>query len=204
MLPDSDHNQQLAAPDTLTGAVFNYEWRKNVVGVLERELPKLIPQDATEAEIQEYDNRISELINDIYTQEITSVTTTEYGRAYKTNTQALTGGTEATILWNAGDHDASPNVDRVTPQAGIVTLSTSVFVSGATAFQLTLTIVKNNSEVMAKMVFANTATAQRMNLSTVDISDGDDYYTVRILTNQNTTIQSTETAQLKWVSVNTE
>jgi hypothetical protein len=193
MLPDSDHNASLP-PDETTDAFLNYQWRRIIVGILERELPKFAPDDT------DYQDRINTLIQDIYDlSEPLPMLNVEFKAATKSNTQALTGGSEASVLFNTGDHEASPNVNRIKPTTGKVSITGFVHVTSAVASQLTLAIRKNGTTDVVRQAFANTATAQKMAITVQDECDADDYYELRVLTNQNATIQNTEFAYLKWL-----
>jgi hypothetical protein len=124
---------------------------------------------------------------------------TEFKEASKTNTQALTGGTEASVLFNSGDHEPNPQANRIKPLAGKVTITGFVHLTSGTATQITLAIRKNGTTDIARTAFANTATAQKMTITVPDDGDSDDYYELRVLTNQNATIQNSEPAYLKWI-----
>lgn len=123
----------------------------------------------------------------------------EFKAATKNNTQGLTGGVEASVIFNLGDFEPSPNQSRVVPSTGKITITGFVHLTSGVATQLTVAIRKNGANDIVRQSFFNTSTTQRMTITMSDECDDNDYYELRVLTNQASTIQNTEFACLKWL-----
>jgi len=156
--------------------------------------------EMTDASWDDLDTAIGEAHTEILTIIETDNMLSEFGHAFKTNTQNITASTPTDILFNGGDHETSPQVNRIKPHIGHVTIAAFCFLTAATATQLTLAIKKNGADWIARQSFVNTGLAQRMQITVVDECIEDDYYTLEVLTNQNSVVQNAEYAYLKWVS----
>lgn len=192
MLPDSDHNQQLAAPDVLTGAVFNYEWRKIIVGVLESELPKLIPQTATATEIQDYETRVIELINDIYTLETPTMTAPyQLNTERDTTTQTLLAANSPNaISWNQGHYTAGTPTRLICPEDGIYIITANFRVTCVNPITWEVRLRKNGTDELLRINFPS-STVWQVSFTWQFSGLEDDYVEILIAQAQNATLQIT-------------
>lgn len=175
MIPDSDHNQVLT-PDVLSGVSLNYEWRKIVVGILERELPKLAPVDISENDLQTYEARIGALIEDIYTVETQQTMSWVDFNLFRTSNQAIVAGAN-TITWQFGSVFDNSNPTRLATDApGMMIITAHFQVSAPSGRTLLVNIRKNGGEVVGHYQHNVGLTLQRCTLTTQDFAFAGDYY----------------------------
>jgi hypothetical protein len=191
MLPDSDHNASLP-PDETTDAFLNYQWRRIIVGILERELPKFAPDDT------DYQDRINTLIQDIYdlSEPLPTLQVEITAIARIGSTQSFGVG-NTIVTWNTGSAYDAGNPTRITPGEGNITLQAMLHFTSATASVGHVEIIKNGGSIIGRQSLGALA-ANFENLVVFDLADADDYYEVQVNVNVASTLQiSTLLPQVK-------
>ena len=176
MIPNSNHNQDLAPDDTLSGVSLNYEWRQLVVPILYEGLFRYISEITDETERQTYIARVDALIDDIYTPEVTPMA--EYHEATRASTQAIAANTDTKIQFNVG---ATPPQDWnvPVPAAGICTVTARVYLLSGVNGGKRARLLHNDVNI-AELYYGSTAQAQLFSLSHVMEVDVGDYFSLEV------------------------
>ena len=197
MFPYEDLVQEDGSADR--PVLLSYRTQQMLLTALQKMENRYAWLEMDDAQWDELDGYISEAETEILNEIPGLPMLTEFKNAFKTNTQALTGGAEASVLFNSGDHENSPQNNRIKPEAGKVIITGFCHLTAGTATQMTMAIRKNGTDDVVRQSFLNTSLTQRMTISVPDECDDNDYYELRVLTNQNSTIQNTEFCYLKWI-----
>lgn len=191
MLPDSDHNEELT-PDNLSGVLINYQWRRVIVGILERELPRIAPVDISEADMNTYQDRIDALIEDIYTIEsVPVVEPFQLNTERDTSTQTLFAASSPNaIIWNQGSFVIANPTRLPCTVDGIYLITANFRVTNANAIVWEVRLRKNGTDELLRVSHVSTTSWQASITWQFSALDGD-YVEILIATTQNAILQIT-------------
>lgn len=182
MIPTTDHNEDLAPDDSLSGVLINHQWRQIIVPILYEGLYRYLKDITDETEQQTFISRVDALIDDIYTP----VAMANYRQAERGTTQAIPANTLTKIQFQTG---ANPPQDWDVPASydGICTITARVWMNGGTGLKYARLLHNGNEIVRAD--FRSTGTVQFFQMSHVLEVVSTDVFNLEVYSLQATTVQ---------------